>query len=148
MTIRPATLLDVPRVVTLAHEFWTSSAYARLGAFDVDRVTDAAVRMIEDLGVILVAEVEGRVEGLVAAIVMQHEVTFEWYLNEWIWWVEPAHRRSTIGPRLEEALEAWALQREIYVLRMVEPAEVPDVGTFYLRRGFEMLESVWIKRLR
>jgi GNAT superfamily N-acetyltransferase len=83
---------------------------------------------------------------MLALAAVPHPVSGQDYAEELAWWVEPAHRGSSIGPRLLAAAEAWCVQNKLGVLKMVAPA-ASDVGAFYVRRGYTLVESVYQKVL-
>lgn len=71
-------------------------------------------------------------------------------VSELVWWVEPAYRKTRLGPNLLRCLEDWTRQKGCHVLKMVAPAESPDhcpVATYYKRLGYTPIETAFIKRL-
>ena len=145
--IRPAVSADVPRIVELVGHFLNQTPYGRLFDFDPDRLRLLADGVILDLGVILLAELDGVIVGMVAATALPEPYTGRPIAEELAWWVEPAHRQGAIGPKLLAALETWARTKGLALVKMVEPAGTPGVGAYYRRRGYEPVEIAWVKRL-
>lgn len=145
MTIRPATHADTDRLVELGARFLAGTAYGQLVAF-VPTQLRALIAHVLRLGVVFVAEVDGRLEGLLAIVALEHPMSGERYAEELAWWVEPAFRGSSIGPRLLRAGESWTRENGLAMLKMVAPADT-DVGAFYARRGYVAIETSWVKRL-
>lgn len=67
--------------------------------------------------------------------------------EEIAWWVEPEHRNGPVGPKLLWAAEAWAVQKGANLCKMVAPAE-SKVGTFYVRVGYQAVETAYVKVLK
>ncbi len=96
---------------------------------------------------IFVAEDAGAIVGLIAAFPMEEPISRQTQLDELVWWVEPAYRRGSVGPRLLRALETWARQKGIKLCKMIAPVDT-TVGRFYERQGYVAIETSYIKRLR
>jgi GNAT superfamily N-acetyltransferase len=98
------------------------------------------------LGTILVAEVDGRVVGMICLALVPHLLTGQLYVDEVAWWVDPAHRGGTAGPRLLKAAEQWAVQNHANLIRMVAPCG-SDAGRYYRRCGYKEVETTFSKAL-
>lgn len=144
--IRPATAEDVDRLVDMAVRFLASTRYGVL----VTPHPHALGRLIAQvlaIGVIFVAEVNGRVEAMLALVALPHPISGELYGDELAWWVEPEHRHGSIGPRLLLQAETWARERGARILKMVAPAD-STVGNFYKHFGYVEVETAYQKTLR
>lgn len=152
MRIRNARKGDLDAIIRMTLAFlasgpyeWMTSTPARIAAL---------FELVQANGVIFVAEVdlEQRVDkptvvGMLSLIkVDSHPLTGQSYGDELVWWVDPEHRNGTIGPRLLGAAEKWATTAGLSMLKMVAPAK-SDVGTFYERQGYRLIESAWAKDL-
>ena len=155
-SIREAREADKPRLLELAQHFLDSSAYGKLL-----RPAPGMVRQVIDLvfehGQVFVAEVPDTrryladpptVVGMLGVIVVPHPVTGEDFVDEVAWWVEPAWRTGTTGPRLLRYMEHWAVTQGLHMVKMVSPADAPDVGEFYRRSGYMAAETAWVKVLK
>jgi aminoglycoside 6'-N-acetyltransferase I len=107
--VRPATLLDLPRVAALAHALWPDAPEAEL-AHDFGQGLAGGVPG----GLpwtLLVAEADGAVVGFLEVGLRSHADGCDparpvGYLEGW--YVEAVHRRRGLGRRLVAAAEAWA----------------------------------------
>lgn len=145
LVIRTATQADGPRLAELAVRFLASTRYGAL-ATSYPQALDDLIALVLQLGVIFVAEVDGRIEAMLAIAALTHPLTGERYADEQVWWVEPEHRHSSIGPRLLNAAEAWAVEQDLAFVKMIAPAG-SDVGAYYVRRGYVEIETVFQKQL-
>jgi GNAT superfamily N-acetyltransferase len=88
-----------------------------------------------------------RIIGMLGLIVAPNILTGQHYADEIAWWVDPEHRKSRAAHRLLCAAENWARQKGLSVLKMVAPAG-SEIGTFYERRGYVLVESAYQKVLQ
>lgn len=147
-TVRKAQLEDVPRIIGLAARFIASTQYGRWLKPDPRAIGDLATAFIKGAGIILLAEVDRQIVGMIAAMPFQDPLHGNaWVCDEIAWWVEPEHRGGLVGPKLLKAYEVWAGQKGLSLLKMVAPAESPEVAAFYARSGYQLLETVFYKRL-
>lgn len=148
--IRKATQEDVPRIVDMVGHFMSArvgdTTYGEVLTFKPAKVAKLAAAVIEK-GLLLVAEVDNQVVGMLAGFPLEDVVSGAPIFDELVWWVEPAHRRGSVGPRLLAAAEKWARQKGLSLFKMVAPAG-SGVGDFYLAMGFEAVEASYVKRLR
>lgn len=150
MILRPATAGDREAVVTLALHFHRATPYGGLLVVDSERVGVLFDVALQD-GIIFVAELENGDEGgeLVAflgLVLLTHTLSGDRYAEEVAWWVEPAYRSGTLGPRLLARAEAWAVENGCAFLKMVAPVGT-EVGLYYARRGYEPIETAFLKRV-
>lgn len=143
--IRKATEADTARIVEMVGHFILTTRYAAVLKFR-PAVVGELVTLVNRCGVIFVAELEGRVVGMIAAVAMEELVAKTPMLDEMVWWVEPEHRAGSIGPKLLGSLEKWARQKGLSMVKMVAPAG-SGVGKYYKRLGYEEVESSYMKRL-
>jgi GNAT superfamily N-acetyltransferase len=144
--IRKATAADAPALVVMTGHFIEGTSYARFFRFRPRIIGDLVDRCLE-VGLVLVAEQDGLVVGMLAAFPLVEPIGQQPMLDELCWWVEPSYRNGSIGPRLLKAAEAWARQKQLQLVKMVEPADQPQVGAYYARLGYTKAETSWVKRL-
>lgn len=146
MTVRPATVHDVPVIVEMAEQFVRETSYAGHIALSVDRIAALAEGLIADTdGVVFVAEDRaGTVVGMIALKVFDHPMSGQRTASEFVWWVDP-HHRGRAGVRLLRVAEAWARARGAQVLQMVAPNA--RVGEFYTAIGYVPIETSYARVL-
>jgi GNAT superfamily N-acetyltransferase len=145
MRVREATHGDQARIIEMATRFLAESAYGRMFPADPARL-GVLMTMCVQMGVIFVAETEAGIVGMIALVSLTDPIGGVNYADEIAWWVEPAHRGGMVGPRLVARAQNWVRVKGLAFLKMVAPADRPDVGAFYQRIGFEAVETAYIKR--
>lgn len=173
MNIREATLADVGRIATMAMRF-LDTHFKALMTYDPAELALLILFLIEH-GVIFLAERDHandcavwcqfpnperctmhdhrcncgpRVVGMLALAIQKHPLNGSNYGDELAWWIEPEWRRGMAGPKILRHAEEWARQKGLSVLKMVAPANDPDVGTFYESRGYVPVEMAYQKVLK
>jgi GNAT superfamily N-acetyltransferase len=148
MTIREATIADLDHLVTMALHFLESTKYGQLFPPDRARLTTLARTCLAQ-GVIVVAEDRGGdLVGMIAVAAMtSHPWSARAYAEEQAWWIEPAYRSGTLGPRLLNYVHEWARLQGLAFVKMGEPVDAPGVGAFYARLGYRVVETAWVKEL-
>jgi GNAT superfamily N-acetyltransferase len=150
VVIREATLDDLPRLLELAERFHASTIYASLVPWAPAAVEALMVAVIAQqnsiIGVVFVAELDGRIEGMLGLVALPHPMSGQLCAEELAWWVEPEHRKGTIGPRLLVTGIDWCRQKMARVLKLVAPAG-STVGTFYRRWGAVEVETAYLMDL-
>lgn len=110
-----------------------------------------------DQACLLVAEDrDGAVVGGIGLLALPHPFTGQMYADELVWWVEPEHRGTLVGPQLLRVGEDWARTHGITLIKMVAPMVknedgryVPaPIGTWYERHGYRPCETSHYKELR
>lgn len=144
MTIREATLEDSARLVEMAIRFLTETPMGEAVPPAPLKLAQLVLQVL-DVGVIFVAEVNGRLEGFIALVALEHPMSGEAYADELAWWVEPEARSRSIGPRLLSRAEDWCRQNALSFLKMVAPIG-SGVATAYLRLGYQEIETSFMKR--
>jgi len=145
-SVRPATTDDALAIVEMALRFLRETPYGALLGDGNPLVIGAVLSTLLAQGIVLVAERAGIPVGFIAALAMQHPISGRMYGDEVAWWVEPEARNGRAGVMLLTALEEWARQEGLSLLKMVAPAE-SQVGTFLHRRGYDAVETAYQKRL-
>jgi GNAT superfamily N-acetyltransferase len=143
--IRKATPADASRLVEMAGHFVEQTRYSTLFRFKPAAVAQLVALVLEH-GVIFVAEQDGAIVGMLAALPMEEPIAKTPMLDEMAWWVEPAFRRGSVGPKLLRAAESWAVQKGLRLVKMVAPVGT-NVGDYYKRMGYTEVETSWVKKL-
>jgi GNAT superfamily N-acetyltransferase len=147
VTIRRATLEDLPAIVAMAARFRGTTAYAGLVDENLEQLEQLA-RFLIEFGVVFVAEKFGRVlVGMLGATLVTHPIGGERIASEVAWWVEPEYRGGTAGVRLLEAAETWATTQGARRFQMIAPTANARVGELYRRRGYCEVETTWQREL-
>jgi GNAT superfamily N-acetyltransferase len=151
MTIRPATLADVPTLVELGSRFLASSVYGAHFRENPAQIADLATMLVtHDDGVVFVADEHGAILGAIGMWVCAHVWTGDRTAGELFWFVD-AQARGSIGIGLFRAAEAWAVTTGAHSMQMVSPAvqegEADRVAAIYQRSGFVPLERGWVRAL-
>jgi GNAT superfamily N-acetyltransferase len=144
MTIRPAGIDDVPRLVDLGASFITQTGYAALLPINRDQMTALVERLLtsED-ATLLVLETDAAVIGMLAMYCFPHPMSGERIASEVFWWVEPAARGH--GLKLLAAAEMWAQTHGAAVCQMIAPTTA--VERVYVRRGYVPVERLYQRRI-
>lgn len=146
IAVRRARPEDLPVIVEMVGHFIASTSYCRLLRFVPEAVAELTDRVLQ-VGVIFVAEDGPQLVGVIAGLPIEEPIGRTKMLDELVWWIEPAYRNRSAGPRLHGAWESWAREAGLEAVRMIAPADSPEVGSFYAKRGYWPLETSFIKRL-
>ena len=149
--IREATLEDVDQVVRLAQRFHMTAIYGRLFRLALERLRAVVELLVtrED-ALLLVDERDGDLVGMIAVSITDSLFSEDRVAEEIAWFVDPAWRSTTIGPRLFLQKERWLADKGLSWATMFAPAEVEgtaDLARFYTNNGYQVLETRFIKRL-
>lgn len=131
----------------LLYKHWREIAHYDDIPLDVD---EEAYRRVEQSGMlrIFVARQGGKIVGY-AVFIVRYNPHYMGSLqaNEDVIYVDPACRRSTIGLRLirhcDEALAAEGVQVAFHHVKRAHPT----LGTILQRRGYEIVDIIYAKRL-
>lgn len=146
--IRPATTADVPAIVELSRAFYPATHYVDWCAMDDETVASLAAGLCES-GVMLVAEVEGRIVGMVGLFIGPHLFNRNAIgAYEVVWYVDPAARGSRVAWRLLEAIEPECKAKGATRIQMVHMANSPpQAAALYERMGYVHSETSYVKDL-
>lgn len=167
--IREATVADKLRLVEMATRFILTSSYSQWLQVVPEKIA-AHVDTLLEHGVIFVAEIErpcamekddgtgyvddndvcpdcSEVVGMLALVGPVELIDGRTYAEEVAWWVEPEHRKTTLGPRLMHKMEHWCGQKSVYMVKMLAPVD-SSVGDFYAKCGYQAVEMAWVKVFR
>lgn len=144
VAIRPATLADLPRMVTMGLHFLRSSAYRHVMAERPDQMASLGQCLVTSpTSIILVAEQDREAVGMLGLVAYPHFISGELTVGEVFWWME--HKARGTGLRLLRAGEAWARAQGAVTLQMIAPDD--RVGAVYRRLGYAPIEQTFLRRL-
>ena len=148
MTIRPATLADLPALLRMAAAFVEQTSYRGKLASNADAVVNLVHGLLQQ-GLVLVAADGDTPIGMLGAIVFVSPMTGEKTANELALWVEPGHRAFRTASALLNTFEAWAQEQGATVVQLSAPAgeQGARVGRLYGHRGYEPLETTYQRRV-
>lgn len=140
-----ATEQQVDLIVPLGNQFSDSSKFVR---FD----TEIAVKNIKSIisnkiGVLFLYIKNDDILGMICGIKHPDILTGKWVATELFWFVDVEHRG--IGLKLLNQFEKWAMLQGCTQIIMMHLSDLmPEiVKKIYIKRGYELLESHFIKEL-
>lgn len=146
--IRPATEADMPKILEMSMRFYPITSYWTKSKMelDVEHVSVLILGLIEN-GMMHVAEIEGKVVGMIGLVVMPFLFNPAYTTaGEIIWWVEPKHWSEGIGRALLQSVTPQAAKMGIRNIQMIDLANSPaQAGKLYESEGYELTERVWTK---
>lgn len=144
MIIREATLADMDDIMRMSEEFYAKTSYPAWAPFDALSVETLA-RLLIDIGIVLVAEAEGRTFGMIATIVGPHEFNHaKTVAGEVVWWVDEDMRHTGAGPTLLRAVKPLAKNAGCSAIRMMVLANSPPAAIkLYEHEGYVHTESTY-----
>ncbi len=149
MTVRIATIEDIPTIVEMGRRFHAASGYASIVAYDPQSAANTFASIMENPdGVLLVAVQDGEICGTAAA--MSYPFYFNVHHktgNEFFWWVNPEFRGTNVGRELLDALEMWkdSMNAGSFTVSALESMRPEIVGEIYRRRGYVPSDRSFIK---
>lgn len=148
--ITEATKGDIDRIMAMALDFASSTKYGALFPINEGRLREVVTMILDGLGTVLLAEAveDGGIQaaGMLALVVMPHPFSDTMYAEELAWWIAPAFRKGRLGIKLLDAAETWAAgNKSVSMVKLSAPTD--DVGRFLKRRGYDAIETHWIKRV-
>jgi RimJ/RimL family protein N-acetyltransferase len=139
MTIRPATLADVPRLVAMGRQ-QMAATYGETFADNPAQLEALATQLVtSSTSVVFVAEGDECLVGMIGLIRYAHHLTGACTVGEVMWWLDPAARGS--GLALLKRAERWALETGATAIQMMAPDA--RVGRLYERRGYRLVETTY-----
>lgn len=146
--IREAHPMDFSKVLPMAKAFYESTVMAETMPFDLESILEHYINMLEN-GVVLVAEVDGELVGMVGSLFHQFPLNRQYKVSsEQMWWVDPDYRGLAIAKDLVMALEATAkaqgCSKNLMSLLSTSP---PLVANWYEQAGYAKVEAAYSKEL-
>ena len=144
--IRATTLLDIPNILTLTRTFYEQTSYNKWAAFDDESVT-TLINALRTRGILFVAQVDDALVGIIGAMSMPYMFNTEFTsVYEVIWYVDPAHRKTSLGIDLLKradqmcALKGW---KSFQMTRLEESS--PKLDDLFIAEGFHPTEHSFTK---
>lgn len=148
MTIRPATIDDLPYIINLAADMHAESRYRNL-TFRADRLGHLAAMMIgDDDGLVLVAEHQGDiVGGMIAQVMRNHWFAGEPVAYEYGVFIQPEHRGRMMGVTMVKRFVAWAEEKGAAMIDLAITTGItaPRTGAIYEKLGFAKVGAIYSK---
>jgi GNAT superfamily N-acetyltransferase len=145
--IRECAESDLPELMRMARDFLACTAFCHV-ELDEASLTKLVSGLNGETGVVLVAERDGKLCGMIAMVAFPH------YFNasvlaaqEFFWWVDPSARGTSVSIRLLERAEQWARDRGCQTVHMLSLDKLngENVEKLYRRRGYEPLERTYMR---
>lgn len=149
--IRQATHDDLPAILILAEQLYTESPHFSRFTFSYEKAANLLHQLVDSpIGCVLIAVKDGDTVGMLVAMVIEHLVSTDKMATDLGFFVDPAHRGSTIGVRLIKAFEAWANEKGIVELTLEVNTEVEAARTVGLleRQGYYLSGYRLVKPVR
>lgn len=144
--IRQISKAELPGLSSCAQEFYRSSRF--LDSFSIDRFREIWEPLLDNgAGVIFIDDRDGEIAGTMGGIIHREIYGEERVAEEMFWFVRQAFRRT--GILLYRQFERWAIANSAARIQMVHLLDsMPEkVGRFYLREGFEPVETRYSREL-
>lgn len=148
MTVRRATVEDLPKLSACAEEFYAASKFLR--KFDLSRFVAMWSSLLNsDTGVIFLLVDGDMITGMIGAMVYPEAYSDEIILQEFFLFIRKEHRGGFGLLRLYRALEEYAVERNCTQIRMghLQDSQPDGLRRLYLRLGFEHMETSYAKVL-
>lgn len=148
--VRRALVSDIPQMVMIGRLFADESGYAKHGVIaDPMRLHESLKEILaSDTKAAFVADLEGRIVGVAAAAQFSNYFSSAILGIELFWWVSDHTRGSRAAIGLLNSMEQWAREAGCSAFCMVDLAAVDGpAAKIYRRRGYEIAERTWIRRL-
>ena len=150
ITIRQATLSDIPQIVEMSRKFYETTTYAAFAPMDDETVARLSGTLAGD-HVLLVAESSDwkHVDGGQALVGMIGLFVAPFLFNagkvtahEVVWWVDPTHLGAGLGRMLIERAIAACKNLGATAIQMVHlSTSPPQAAALYTKLGFVHSES-------
>lgn len=148
--IRPAKQEDLRRIIEMAERFYPFTSYNNKSKipFDVDTTAMLTSTMIDN-HVVLVAEVEEKVVGVIGLVLMPFMFNPEYiHAGEILWWVEPEHICEGLGRQLLCAAEQACRDKNVTHIQMIDiECSAVQAEGLYRSEGYELTERSFTKVL-
>lgn len=144
MTIRPATLEDIPVLQAMGVRFIQETTYRDHIGVSPEAITSLLQRLIEhETAVVFVTDRDGEITGMIGLVRFDHPVSGESIVSEMFWWMEPERRGD--GIRLLRHAERWAKSDGAVRFQMIAPT--PQVARVYRALGYTEIETTFQRSL-
>lgn len=142
MSLRLATVEDIPLIKKMADKFISNSPFSKLK--DENTIETLIQNFVngdkENVLVILYEDI-----GMLAAIRIPFMFGSIYQASEIAWWVEPDKRGNKAGKALMEAFEFWAKKVGCSLITMGCLTE--EVGKIYAKNGYKLYVNTYAKEI-
>lgn len=148
--IREATLEDLEVLTHIGEKFFNMTDLGKVTDYDPESLTFTLKGLIDgDSGVILVAEKNGKIIGVVGAVLAPFYFNLKHIVcQEFFWYVLEEHRGGSTGGRLFMAAERWAKDNGADSMCMVAlGCNYEEVSRFYIKKDYFKQETNFLRRL-
>ena len=153
MTIRTAELADKAAVITLLKHSRQAAGFDRADGltrftfpFDPAWAERLFLAHFAPQRLAIVLEADGAAQGILMAAAADHPFGPVRLARETVWWIEPDYRGAS-AMRMLNVYEQWAAKEGCRFSGMAGMGEFPDVAAMYLRRGYLVAETHFLKAL-
>ena len=142
--IRLARSTDVDEIAELGLEFAEKSQNFHTFEPSLSKIWEGAKQIVENPSAItIVLEVEGRIEGFIFGLILSPMFSEELVLQEMAFYT----RKGLGGLRLLKAFEREAEIRGIKKVAVGCKPDYCDLGNYYKREGYKLLENQYLKEI-
>lgn len=144
--IRRAVADDLPGIVAMGRTFYAQTAYASFSEYS-DASALVLCQMMLDSGVLLVAESDGALVGMVGLAITPFLFNHaQKTAHEVMWWVHPSARGGGAGKALLDAVEPACREKGVVAIQMLHLSNSPaSAAAMYQRMGYEQSECSYVK---
>jgi GNAT superfamily N-acetyltransferase len=146
--IRRADNDDVGIIVEMSKKFYVHTSYYNLSKIEMNEEdVGALARHLISSGLMHVAEVDGRVVGMIGVILIPFMFNADHvHAGEVIWWVEPEAQSAGIGKALLASIEGPAKAAGATHIQMVDlVTSGSHVAKLYEAFGYQLTERAYTK---
>ena len=140
MTVRTATVEDIPPLVEMGAKFHAMSPHLFMGDFDPSGVANVLRFMIESPQSVVLTNGAGLIGGTYSPV---YFAPSKWMLEENFWW-SGKDGFALLEAHLDHA-KGWGAR--FYLLSTLENDRSSAIGRLLTRKGFKPLERRYIKEL-
>ena len=150
--IRRAEQTDKVAVIRLLEQSHRAAGFDRPGGFTFEFDPAYAERLflvhLMPRHLCLVLDVEGKfeVQGVLMAVWAEHPFGAVRVARETVWFVD-RHYRGVAAVKMLLDYETWARGQRCQFIGMAGMGDDPEVGQLYLRKGYQVAETHYIKAL-
>ena len=139
---------DWPEVLRMSRAFHEFSPYQGI-PFEERKVRNIFDRyLVDPTKVIVILGVVGtETVGVIVGVVDELYFSEVFHASEVIWWVDPQERGTVLGKQMFEAFEYWGGKMGAKFLNVVNTSGTTELSGFYVKNGYHLAESVYIKEL-
>lgn len=148
MQVRQATERDVADIVRMSRAFYATTTYRDYADFNEESVTALTKALVAD-HVMLVAEIEGAVVGMVGLFVVPFLFNGDHRMaHEVVWYVDPDAQGAGAGKALLAAIEPACKANGATGIFMIHLSNSPpQAAEIYQRMGYSHSETVYVRTI-